>query len=110
MKSDRQPTSPRADESTTDLKYKMDDDLVDTLPGPEINTMPNQTLTVQRSTATLAPTVCPDPNDYGTLSVIEETKTILDPGIGYEPKRYDSDLTSLNLKELTKMAEDLNID
>ena len=81
----------------------MDDDLVDTLPGPEIMHMPNRQMVGQRSTTTLAPTICPDPNDYRTLSVIEENKTTLDPG--YEPQRFDSDLTSLPLKELSKLAE-----
>ena len=49
----------------------MEDDLVDTLPQAE-RELPN--LLPSGSRATLAPTICPDPNDFGTLSVIEEVK------------------------------------
>ena len=46
----------------TSQKYKLEDELVETLPGPE------SMLYRPASRVTLAPTICPDPNDFGTLT------------------------------------------
>ena len=85
--------------------------MVDTLPGPE------HQLYRPASRVTLAPTICPDPNDFGTLSMIKESKehgrrntSHTEIGLGYDPERMNSDLTQLPLQELCKLAETLNVD
>ena len=52
------------------------------MPGPE------HQLFRPQSRVTLAPTICPDPNDFGTLSMLEEQKDArrnTEIGLGYEP-------------------------
>ena len=87
----------------TSQKYKLEDELVETLPGPE------GFLYRPASRVTLAPTICPDPNDFGTLTQLEESKEHgrrnTEIELGYEPQRVSSDLTQLPLQELCKLAE-----